>query len=146
MAFGPGMIASAISLSRKGSLTSVSLKKRLATSLFTRYLIYCTLLSKFFIALSHPSKNRTDEKSVCPNLLLYNSGTYASFSLFFLLQMRFFYKISLFCHSSIKSFRMQVVSCSSQIRDCPLIISLNCSPSLSAALRHMIMRPRKISK
>jgi hypothetical protein len=43
------MIVSAISLSSRGPFVSVPLKKRYATSLFTRYLMYCTLLSKFFI-------------------------------------------------------------------------------------------------
>lgn len=38
------------------------------------------------------------------------------------------------------------IKCSAQISGWSLITSLNCRPSLSAALRHMIMRPIKISK
>lgn len=45
------MIDSAISFSEKKPFSNVPRKKRLATSLFTKYLIYCTLLSKLLILL-----------------------------------------------------------------------------------------------
>ena len=44
-----------------------------------------------------------------------------------------------FLHASVSGF-------STQISGWPLIFSLNCSPSFSAAFRHISMRPMKISK